>query len=118
MADCGGLPQVVQVGFVCGNTLLSSAVFVTVLSKLSSNFHPLSFHSQENLPRPSSTLFREWATVSKLAHVFCYLLSVMKKYQMILVQTSQLYSEQPKIVYLRADVFVVKRFYTLNFLLT
>ncbi len=68
MADCGGLPQVVQVGFCLSHTSMLSSNFLRLTYLLT--FILLSFRSQGNLLRPSSTLFREWATVSKPAHVY------------------------------------------------
>lgn len=83
MADCGGLPQVVQVGFLLHKRpilklKLPSNIFFFVMF----NFCHFPFvYSQGNLLRPSSTLFREWATVSIKTHVL--LESVSRKYQNI-----------------------------------
>uniref|UniRef100_A0AAQ4S5F0 Ndrg family member 3a n=1 Tax=Gasterosteus aculeatus aculeatus TaxID=481459 RepID=A0AAQ4S5F0_GASAC len=112
MADCGGLPQVVQVCF-CHLYVWSFINFLSCPSSLLTLNPFYVFHSQGNLPRPSSTFFREWATVRK--HVFCYLWLVRKKNhphkQMIPVQTSRLWVVCPKIVYRQKafwrDAFVV-----------
>ena len=58
-----------------------------VMSKSSYNVYPFSFHSQGNLQRPSSTLFRAWATVSKHVHIFDLSWVKTSEYVMKLLKT-------------------------------
>lgn len=83
MADCGGLPQVVQVGFLLFLLTRIKIIFYLILFffVMFNVCHFPFVHSQGNLLRPSSTLFREWATVSIKTHVL--LGSVSRKYQNI-----------------------------------